>query len=113
MYLRALAPAGPLPGRVASPGSLCRRLGVDRSLNRAALGAATITLRPLPEGAPARLAVGPRIGLGVRVLRDNFDAVRGAFSTRVQGYYGFGDALSDYWLKRVYAYWLAFRSAQP
>lgn len=47
--------------------------------------------------------------LGARVLRDKLDAVRGDFWTRVQGYYGFGDPLSDYWLERVYTYWLAFR----
>ncbi|HEY7062589.1 MAG TPA: transglycosylase SLT domain-containing protein [Chloroflexota bacterium] len=47
--------------------------------------------------------------LGARVLRDKLNNVRGDFWTRVQGYYGFGDALSDYWLERVYAYWLAFR----
>ncbi len=47
--------------------------------------------------------------LGARVLRDKLNNVRGDFWTRVQGYYGFGDALSDYWLERVYAFWLAFR----
>jgi soluble lytic murein transglycosylase-like protein len=47
--------------------------------------------------------------LGARVLRDKLNVVRGDFWTRVQGYYGFGDPLSDYWLERVYAYWLAFR----
>lgn len=47
--------------------------------------------------------------LGARVLRDKLNALPGDFWTRVQGYYGFGDALSDYWLDRVYAYWLAFR----
>jgi len=47
--------------------------------------------------------------LGARVLRDKLDVVRGDFWTRVQGYYGFGDPLSDYWLERVYANWLAFR----
>lgn len=51
--------------------------------------------------------------LGARVLRDKLDVVRGDFWTRVQGYYGFGDPLSDYWLERVYAYWLAFRDATP
>jgi soluble lytic murein transglycosylase-like protein len=48
--------------------------------------------------------------LGARVLRDKLDVVRGDFWTRVQGYYGFGDPLSDYWLERVYSYWLSFRS---
>jgi hypothetical protein len=47
--------------------------------------------------------------LGARVLRDKLTVIRGDFWTRVQGYYGFGDPLSDYWLDRVYAYWLAFR----
>ncbi len=47
--------------------------------------------------------------LGARVLRDKLDVIRGDFWTRVQGYYGYGDPLSDYWLDRVYAYWLAFR----
>jgi hypothetical protein len=47
--------------------------------------------------------------LGARVLRDKLDVIRGDFWTRVQGYYGFGDPLSDYWLERVYAHWLAFR----
>lgn len=47
--------------------------------------------------------------LGARVLRDKLNVIRGDFWTRVQGYYGFGDPLSDYWLDRVYAYWLAFR----
>ncbi|HZS00659.1 MAG TPA: transglycosylase SLT domain-containing protein [Chloroflexota bacterium] len=51
--------------------------------------------------------------LGARVLRDKLDAIRGDFWTRVQGYYGFGDPLSDYWLERVYVYWLAFRSPSP
>ena len=53
------------------------------------------------------------IMLGARVLRDKLDSVRGDFWTRVQGYYGFGDALSDYWLERVYTYWLAFRGDSP
>jgi soluble lytic murein transglycosylase-like protein len=47
--------------------------------------------------------------LGARVLRDKLTVIRGDFWTRVQGYYGFGDALSEYWLNRVYANWLAFR----
>jgi hypothetical protein len=46
--------------------------------------------------------------LGARVLRDKLTVIRGDFWTRVQGYYGFGDPLSDYWLNRVYANWLAF-----
>jgi hypothetical protein len=55
------------------------------------------------------------IMLGARVLRDKLTVVRGDFWTRVQGYYGFGDPLSDYWLNRVYGHWLAFRddSATP
>jgi hypothetical protein len=51
--------------------------------------------------------------LGARVLRDKLDSVPGDFWTRVQGYYGFGDPLSDYWLDRVYTYWLAFRDPAP
>jgi soluble lytic murein transglycosylase-like protein len=51
--------------------------------------------------------------LGARVLRDKLNVIRGDFWTRVQGYYGFGDPLSDYWLDRVYAYWLAFRDTPP
>jgi soluble lytic murein transglycosylase-like protein len=47
--------------------------------------------------------------LGARVLRDKLTVIRGDYWTRVQGYYGFGDPLSDYWLDRVYANWLAFR----
>ena len=47
--------------------------------------------------------------LGARVLRDKLTVLGGDFWTRVQGYYGFGDPLSDYWLNRVYANWLAFR----
>jgi soluble lytic murein transglycosylase-like protein len=47
--------------------------------------------------------------LGARVLRDKLTVIRGDFWTRVQGYYGFGDRLTDYWLDRVYANWLAFR----
>jgi len=51
--------------------------------------------------------------LGARILRDKLNGVPGDFWTRVQGYYGFGDPLSDYWLERVYAYWLAFRAPAP
>jgi hypothetical protein len=53
--------------------------------------------------------VDSNILLGARVLRDKLTVIRGDFWTRVQGYYGFGDPLSDYWLDRVYANWLAFR----
>jgi len=63
VLIRALAPVGPLPGRTAGPGLLCKAMGIDRRHNGLDLLGETLYLRAGPAVRPSQVVSRPRIGV--------------------------------------------------
>lgn len=65
------------------------------------------------RGVPLDSALAPsvNVALGAWVLHSKLQGL-GSYWERVRGYYGYGDSMSDEWLRRVQREWMRIRAAR-